>query len=56
MLSDIEIAQNAKIKPITEIAKQAGIDPDRLDLYGKYKAKLPLDYDPQVVALLHHSL
>ena len=44
MLSDIEIAQNAKIKPITEIAEQAGIDPDRLDLYGKYKAKLPLDY------------
>ena len=44
MLSDIEIAQNAKIKPITEIAKSAGIDPDKLDLYGKYKAKLPLDY------------
>lgn len=44
MLSDIEIAQNAKIKPITEIAKTAGIDPDKLDLYGKYKAKLPLDY------------
>ena len=44
MLSDIEIAQNAKIKPITEIAETAGIDPDKLDLYGKYKAKLPLDY------------
>ena len=44
MLSDIEIAQNAKIKPITEIAEKAGIDPDKLDLYGKYKAKLPLDY------------
>jgi formate--tetrahydrofolate ligase len=44
MLSDIEIAQNAKIKPITEIAESAGIDPDKLDLYGKYKAKLPLDY------------
>ena len=44
MLTDIEIAQNAKIKPITEIAEQAGIDPDKLDLYGKYKAKLPLDY------------
>lgn len=44
MLSDIEIAQNAKIKPIIEIAKTAGIDPDKLDLYGKYKAKLPLEY------------
>ena len=44
MLSDIEIAQSAKIKPITEVAEQAGIDPDKLELYGKYKAKLPLDY------------
>ena len=44
MLSDIQIAQNAKIKPITEIAVSAGIDPDKLDLYGKYKAKIPLDY------------
>ena len=44
MLSDIEIAQSAKIKPITEVAEQAGIDPEKLELYGKYKAKLPLDY------------
>ena len=44
MLSDIQIAQNAKIKPITEVAASAGIDPDKLDLYGKYKAKIPLDY------------
>lgn len=44
MLSDIEIAQSAKIKPISEVAESAGIDPDKLELYGKYKAKLPLDY------------
>ena len=44
MLSDIEIAQSAKIKPIAEVAEQAGIDPDKLEMYGKYKAKLPLDY------------
>ena len=44
MLSDIQIAQNAKIKHITEVAASAGIDPDKLDLYGKYKAKIPLDY------------
>ena len=44
MLSDIEIAQSAKIKPIAEVAEQAGIDPDKLEFYGKYKAKLPLDY------------
>ena len=36
MLSDIEIAQSAKIKPITEVAKQAGIDPDKLELYGNH--------------------
>ena len=44
MLSDIEIAQSAKIKPIAEVAEQAGIDPDKLEFYGKYKAKLPLNY------------
>ena len=38
------MAQTAKIKPITAVAASAGIDPDKLDLYGKYKAKIPLDY------------
>lgn len=42
MLSDIEIAQSAKIKPISEIAESLGISSDDLELYGKYKAKLPL--------------
>jgi len=32
------------MRPIEEIAKQLGIDPDDLELYGKYKAKLPLTY------------
>ena len=40
MLSDIEIAQNAKMRPIIEIAKQLDIDEDDVELYGKYKAKL----------------
>ena len=44
MLSDIEIAQNAKINPVTKVAESIGIDTDKLELYGKYKAKLPLDY------------
>ena len=39
-LSDIEIAQSAKMQPITEIAKAAGIDEDYLEQYGKYKAKV----------------
>jgi len=42
MKSDIEIAQAAKIQPIVNIAKQIGIPEDDLELYGKYKAKLPL--------------
>ncbi|MDY6801054.1 MAG: formate--tetrahydrofolate ligase [Bacteroidota bacterium] len=44
MKSDIEIAQGAKIKHIIEIAKQLGIDENDLELYGKYKAKLPLKF------------
>jgi len=43
MLTDIEIAQKAKMLPITEIAKKAGIKEDELELYGKYKAKLTND-------------
>ncbi len=40
MKSDIEIAQEAKMLPITEVAASLGITPDELELYGKYKAKL----------------
>ncbi|MBO6154977.1 MAG: formate--tetrahydrofolate ligase [Lachnospiraceae bacterium] len=40
MKSDIEIAQEAVMLPITEVAKQVGISQDDLELYGKYKAKL----------------
>ncbi|MBP3388475.1 MAG: formate--tetrahydrofolate ligase, partial [Clostridia bacterium] len=41
-LSDIEIAQSCKMQPIREVAATAGIDPEVLEPYGKYKAKLPL--------------
>ena len=41
-LSDIEIAQQCKMKPITEIAKIAGIDDKYVEQYGKYKAKIDL--------------
>ncbi|KAE9637094.1 MAG: formate--tetrahydrofolate ligase [Epulopiscium sp.] len=40
MKTDIEIAQEAVMKPITEIASELNIDADDLELYGKYKAKL----------------
>jgi len=39
---DLKIALEAKIRPIGEIAKKLGIAADDLELYGKYKAKLPL--------------
>ena len=42
MLSDLEIAQAAKLNPIIEIAEQLGLREDDLDLYGKYKAKVSL--------------
>ena len=41
-LSDIEIAQQCKMKPITEIADKAGIDRKYLEQYGNYKAKIDL--------------
>lgn len=44
MKSDIEIAHEVKMKPVTEIAGKLGIDADDLVLYGKYKAKVPLKY------------
>ncbi len=40
MLTDIEIAQQAEMKNIKEVAKKLDISEDDLDLYGKYKAKL----------------
>ena len=42
MLSDIEIAQSVKMKPITDIAYRAGIDEEYLEQYGRYKAKIDL--------------
>ena len=43
MLTDVEIAQSAKMKPIKEIAQKVGLDEDDLELYGKYKAKISLE-------------
>ncbi|MCY2687174.1 formate--tetrahydrofolate ligase [Salinimicrobium sp. TH3] len=42
-LTDLEIAQDIKLKPITEIAQKLGLDPDDIEMYGKYKAKIPLN-------------
>ena len=40
MRSDVDIAQAATIRPIGEIAAKLGLSPDRLEQYGKYKAKI----------------
>jgi formate--tetrahydrofolate ligase len=44
MKQDIEIAQGANIRPIAEIAAKLGIPQDELEMYGRYKAKIPLHF------------
>jgi formate--tetrahydrofolate ligase len=44
MKQDIEIAQEANIRPIAEIAAKLGIPSDELEMYGRYKAKIPLHF------------
>src|SRR5579885_821043 len=40
--SDLEIAQAAKLRPITAVAEELGLLPDEVELYGRYKAKIEL--------------
>ena len=42
MPTSLEIAQEATLRPIAEIAEELGLQPDEYDLYGKYKAKVDL--------------
>ena len=44
MKTDIEIAQEAQMLPITEVVKEIGLTADDLELYGKYKAKISNEY------------
>lgn len=43
MLTDVQIAQNASMLPIKEVAESIGLSEDDLELYGKYKAKISLE-------------
>ena len=43
MLTDVQIAQQAKMEPIKEVASKLGLVEDDLELYGKYKAKISLE-------------
>ena len=47
MLSDIEIARNAKPRPIADIAASLGYSPEDIEPYGKFKAKVPLPSSDQ---------
>lgn len=42
MLSSLQIAQEASLRPITDVAADAGVDPDELEQFGRYKAKVDL--------------
>ncbi|TNJ42463.1 formate--tetrahydrofolate ligase [Tamlana fucoidanivorans] len=41
-MTDLQIAKTITLQPITNISQKFGIDPDDIEMYGKYKAKLPL--------------
>lgn len=43
VLTDVEIARSVELRPIAEIARQIGLDPDEIEYYGPFKAKLPLE-------------
>ena len=43
-MEDIEIARNAKLKNINEITSKLGIPEDEVEPYGKYKAKISINY------------
>ncbi|WP_276390326.1 formate--tetrahydrofolate ligase [Eudoraea chungangensis] len=42
-MTDLEIAKKVTLKPITEISKKLGIETEEIEMYGKYKAKIPLE-------------
>lgn len=50
MLSDIEIAQQAKLRPIQQVAGDLGLTDDHVEPYGKYKAKIAFEIDREKIA------
>jgi formate--tetrahydrofolate ligase len=50
MKSDIEIAHECVLKPIQQIADSIGIDAEKIEQYGKYKAKVLVDFDEAKIA------
>ena len=41
-MTDLEIAKGVTLQPISTVAEKFGVDPESIEMYGKYKAKLPL--------------
>ena len=50
-LSDIEIAQAKKLQHISKIANKLGVSEEDIEMYGKYKAKLPIELIDEEKAL-----
>ena len=50
MLSDIEIAQQAQLRPINQVAAELGLTEDHVEPYGKYKAKIDFKIDKDKIA------
>lgn len=50
MLSDIEIAQQAQLRPINQVAAELGLTEDHVEPYGKYKAKIDFKIDKEIIA------
>lgn len=50
MLSDIEIAQQAQLRPIHQVAAELGLTEDHVEPYGKYKAKIDFKIDKEKIA------
>ena len=42
-MTDLQIAKGVSLKHISSIAEKFGIDPENIEMFGKYKAKLPLN-------------
>src|SRR5688500_14297169 len=55
-LTDLDIATQAAIKPIVQIAKRLKLDPEDLEQYGKYKAKLPLTVIDETKIAAHNLI
>ena len=55
-MTDLKIARKVTLQPITDIAKKLGVDDNDIEMYGKYKAKIPLSYINRNKAKQNHLI